>query len=173
MKKFTVFYLLLVSYFLFFPPLAYAVCPVCTVAVGAGLGISRALGIDDAVTSVWIGGFILSSSYWFYDWLTKKKPVLNTKNYLLLTILLMYVIVLVPLWYGKYIGRFGNELFGIDKIIVGVGMGSLVFLLAKWADKKVRRVKGKQSFNYQRVVFPVSGLVIMSLILNLIVTRVQ
>jgi hypothetical protein len=172
MKKFIAFYLLFVSLYLIFPPSAYAVCPVCTVAIGAGLGISRALGIDDAVTSVWIGGLILSSSYWFYDWLTKKKPALNTTNYLLLTIFLMYLIVLIPLWYGKYIGRYGNQLFGIDKIIIGTVAGSLVFLFAKWADQKVRQIKGKQLFNYQRVVFPVSGLVIMCLILGLVVSKI-
>ena len=173
MKKIIAFYLLFVFYFLIFPPLAYAVCPVCTVAVGAGLGISRALGIDDVVTSVWIGGLILSSSLWFYDWFTKKKPALNTKNFLLLTIFLMYAVVLIPLWFGKYIGRYGNELFGIDKIIVGTTVGSLVFLFTKWADQKVRQTRGKQFFNYQRVVFPVLGLVIMSLILDLVVSRIQ
>src|SRR3972149_11759116 len=52
---------------------AHAVCPVCTIAVGAGLGISRWLGIDDAVSGVWVGGIILSSSFWLLDWLVKKK----------------------------------------------------------------------------------------------------
>src|SRR3990172_4136169 len=65
-------------------PSALAVCPVCTVAVGAGLGISRALGIDDTVTSVWIGGLILSMSFWLIDWLKKKKtefPISNQQGW--------------------------------------------------------------------------------------------
>jgi len=58
--------------FLVFPAKVYAVCPICTVAVGAGLGISRWLGIDDSVTGLWIGGLILSSGLWLADWIGKK-----------------------------------------------------------------------------------------------------
>src|SRR3989344_8410054 len=85
--------LFLISYFLY-PDSVYAVCPVCTVAVGAGLGLSRALGIDDAVTSVWIGGLILSMSYWAIDWLGKKNlsltKKLGPKKLEITTIILMY-----------------------------------------------------------------------------------
>jgi len=55
-----------------FPTPARAVCPICTVAVGAGLGISRWIGIDDSVTGVWVGGLILSSGLWMADWVKKK-----------------------------------------------------------------------------------------------------
>ena len=34
---------------------AHAVCPVCTVAVGAGLGLAEWLGIDDSISGLWIG----------------------------------------------------------------------------------------------------------------------
>src|SRR3989304_8183686 len=84
------FYILYSIFNILFPPAAEAVCPVCTIAVGAGLGISRALGIDDAVTSVWIGGLILSMSFWFIDWIGKKRKKPLTTNYQLLTTVLMY-----------------------------------------------------------------------------------
>ena len=32
---------------------AGAVCPVCTVAVGAGLEGARLLGVDDVITGIW------------------------------------------------------------------------------------------------------------------------
>ena len=147
-----------------------AVCPVCTVAVGAGLGISRALGIDDAVTSVWIGGLILSMSFWTIDWLRKKKK-LEIGNWKLeiLVITIMYILTLVPLWYGKYIGRANNTLWGIDKIILGTFFGSLAFLLGMWVDRKVREKKGKQLFVYQKVVFPVVCLTITSVLLHFLI----
>src|SRR3989344_3129972 len=116
----------------------YAVCPVCTIAVGAGLGISRALGIDDAVTSVWIGGLILFMSFWFIVWFQKKKSKLLTTNYQFL-------------------------------FIFATAIGSLVFLLAKWADGKVRKVKGKQLFIYQKVVFPVVSLILSSVVLHFLI----
>src|SRR3972149_7194264 len=82
---------------------AHAVCPVCTIAVGAGLGLSRWLGIDDAISGVWVGGVILSSSFWLIDWLEKKNFKSLSFYYkfqykTLLISALMYVIVLVPLW---------------------------------------------------------------------------
>ena len=152
---------------------AYAVCPVCTVAVGAGLGISRALGIDDAVTSVWIGGLILSMSFWLIDWLRKKKK-LEIGNWKLeiLVIIIMYLLTLLPLWYGKYIGRPNNTLWGTDKILFGTFAGSIAFMIGKWADQKIREKKGKQLFVYQKVVFPVSALLLTSIFLELIVRNI-
>ena len=52
---------------------AKAVCPVCTVAVVAGLGLSRWLGIDDSVSGLWIGAVTVSISMWTINWLHKKK----------------------------------------------------------------------------------------------------
>lgn len=149
---------------------ALAVCPVCTVAVGAGLGISRVLGIDDTVTSVWIGGLILSSSFWLIDWLKKKKPNLPINDYQLAIIFVMYLLVLLPLWFGKYIGRPTNAIWGIDKILFGTVIGSLAFLAGIWLDKKIREIKSKQLFNYQKIVFPFVALVIISLALDILIS---
>ena len=66
-----VFSLFAIRYLLFVNEVD-AVCPVCTVAVIGGLGLSRWLGIDDAITGIWIGGLIISLSLWFTDWLYKK-----------------------------------------------------------------------------------------------------
>jgi len=170
MKKYLLTFLLIpISNFLF-PITVYAVCPVCTVAVGAGLGISRALGIDDAVTSVWIGGLVLSMSFWTYDWIGKKKPKFLTTNNLLLTTILMYVLVFVPLAYTKILGLAHNKIFGIDKILFGTLVGSLAFLFGKLADDKVRKIKGKQLFVYQKVIFPVSCLIITSVVLYFLIS---
>ncbi len=68
-------------------------CPVCTVTVIAGLGISRLLGIDDAVTSLWIGGFILSFSFITISWIDKKWPGLKVQRYRLSVIALLYFLV--------------------------------------------------------------------------------
>jgi hypothetical protein len=153
---------------------ALAVCPVCTVAVGAGLGLSRYLGIDDAISGIWIGGLTLSVSLWLVDWISKKKfktiQQFNHSTISLSLIALMYILVLLPLWYSKMIGVAGNTIFGIDKLLIGIVLGSITFLSAVFADKKLREIKGKQLFNYQKVAFPVSSLAIISLILNLLIT---
>ena len=59
---------------------ALAVCPVCTIAVGVGLGISRWLGIDDTVTGVWVGGLIVSSGLWMGNWIISKKWNSSSEN---------------------------------------------------------------------------------------------
>lgn len=139
-------------------------CPVCTVTVVAGLGISRLFGIDDVITSVWIGGFILSFSFITIDWINKRWPKTKIDNWKFLFIVLMYLLVLVPLKFNGSIGIAKNTLWGIDKILFGTIAGSAAFLIGIWADKKLREVRGKQLFNFQKVAFPVLALIIISLV---------
>lgn len=160
-----------------------AVCPVCTVAVVAGLGVSRQLGVDDIVTSIWIGGLILSASFWTIDWIEKSKfrekiykhickfKCGMTENQALKfwTILIMYGLVFVPLFFTHTIGIPGNTFWGIDKIIFGTVVGSVIFSAGMWADRSVRKARdGKQLFLFQKVVFPVLGLIISSLVFYLV-----
>jgi hypothetical protein len=139
-------------------------CPVCTVTVIAGLGLSRLLGIDDVVISLWIGAFILSFSFITIDWIEKKWPKLKIKRFSIPVIVLMYLLVLVPLKMNGSIGLPGIILWGIDKIVLGVIIGSIVFLFGAWTDKKERKIKGKQLFKFQKVVFPVIALILASVV---------
>src|SRR3990172_5964737 len=100
-------------------------CPVCTVSVIAGLGISRFLGIDDLITAIWIGGFILSFSFIFHGWLIKKWPKFQSAYSLYVTMLLMYGFALLPLVKTPTILR----------ILEGTFVGSVAFILGVWADK--------------------------------------
>lgn len=142
-----------------------AVCPVCTAAVVAGLGLSRWLGVDDSVSGIWIGGGLLSSSLWFFSWIIKKYPRLDSKLYKYLTVILTYALIIIPLVWSGVIGHPFNKLWGIDRLIVGVGLGSAAFLFGVWADKKIRKIKGGQLFTYQKVVFPISALIITGVLL--------
>lgn len=141
-------------------------CPICTVTVIAGLGVSRLLGIDDIISSLWIGGLILSFSFVTINWIVKRWPkfkILDSR-FKIPFIAAMYLLVLIPLFLNHSIGILRNRLWGIDKIILGVIIGSVVFLVGTWADKKVRRVKGKQLFPFQKVIFPTVALIITSLV---------
>ncbi len=122
------------------------------------------MGIDDSITAIWISGLILSLSFVIVDWVKKKWPKLKSKYYYFPTFILMYLFVLVPLKISHTIGILRNTIWGIDKIILGIFAGSIVFLIGIWADKKVRKIKGKQLFVYQKVVFPVLALIVASLI---------
>jgi hypothetical protein len=139
-------------------------CPVCTVTVIAGLGLSRILGIDDLITSIWIGAFILSFSFITINWIAKKWPKLKQKYYYFPTIILMYLFVLIPLKLDHVIGIKLNAIWGLDKIVFGIIIGSIVFLIGVWADKFQRKKYKKIFFPFQKVVFPVLALFITSLI---------
>lgn len=166
MKK--LFLLILPALSLFFPKTALAVCPVCTIAVGAGLGVSRWLGIDDSVSGIWVGGLIISLSFWLSDWLKKKnvKYLAKLKERVLVTssIVVWSLLTYLPLWKTGIIGHPYNTIFGMDKLIFGSIIGAGAFFLGVFADKKVREKKGKQLFNFQRVVLPVTALIIASLV---------
>lgn len=138
-----------------------AVCPLCTLAVGAGLGLSRALGIDDLVTSVWLGGLILSSGMWLGNWLTNKKifPGLATP----LAIIGMYLLTILPLFWSGIIGLPLNTWLGVDKVVMGIIIGSVLFMAGVATDQWLREQhQQKVYFPFQKVVLPVGWMVLGS-----------
>jgi hypothetical protein len=150
-----------------FPTPANAVCPVCTVAVGAGLGLCRFLGIDDTVSGIWIGGLILSSGLWLADWIGKRKW--NVPHKEVISVLLFYLFVIPPLYWAKMIGLSGNTLWGIDKTILGIFVGSMLFIFSVWTDKFLRsKNNGVVYIYYQKVILPILYLTIASFIFYLI-----
>lgn len=173
-KRILLTFLFFISLFLSSFSMAKAVCPVCTVAVAGGLGLSRYFGVDDTISGIWIGGLILSSSLWLINWLYKRnyfKYVKNLKVLLpikYLIIIIMYLLVLGPLAWKDIIGHPFNTVWGIDKLIVGIVVGSAAFWLAVWLDRKVRETSGKQLFNFQKIILPIFFLVILSIIMYLV-----
>lgn len=168
MKKVAAFFstlvILFTTHYLLLTQAVYAICPVCTVAVATGLGLARWIGIDDTVSGVWIGGLILSSSLWLINILGKKNPKFLIFNSKFLIIVAMYLLILIPLAWTGIIGHPFNRIWGIDKLAVGITFGSLAFLAGVRTDKKIREIKGKQLFNFQKVVFPLLALITSSLI---------
>lgn len=146
--------------------LSYAVCPVCTIAVGAGLGLSRFLGIGDLVIGIWLGGFLISLSLMSSNWLSKKDFFKKIKKqYLDLGTFVFYILLtFLPLQLTGITGHPLNSVLGIDKLWIGSLLGTLTFLASIYLDKKLRKIKGKQLINYQKVIFPIVLLAIVSLI---------
>ena len=108
---------------------------------------------------------MLSFSFVTINWINKKWPKIQILKFQFPFILLIYFLVLIPLKWNGSIGIAANSVWGIDKILLGTLVGSFVFLGGIWADKKVREIKGKQLFNFQKVIFPVAALAIISLVI--------
>lgn len=148
--------------FFFVIDYAQAICPVCTVAVAGGLGISRWLGIDDFISAIWIGGLALSITAWGWNYL-KKKNKLNGAT-ILAVLLLVYFSILFPLYKLNYINIPKNTIFGIDKILLGAGLGTIVFWIGVFANIKLKKLNGgKVYFPLQKVVIPLLLLLFASL----------
>ncbi|MCL5011029.1 MAG: hypothetical protein M1127_02365 [Patescibacteria group bacterium] len=143
---------------------ASAVCPVCTVAVGACVGLARWLKIDDRITGKNIFLLIVSLIWWTIDFLNKKnirfygRKIIITFGY--------YLIILLPLKFTNVIGHPFNKCWGMDKLLWGIIIGSAAFLLLSFLHLKLKQKnQNKSYFPYQRVIVPVVPLLILSLIL--------
>jgi hypothetical protein len=146
---------------LLFARSAQAVCPVCVVAVGAGVGLSRYLGVDDIISGLWIGGFIVSMIIWTIDYLQKKKIEFYGRK--ILVILLFYIFSVGPLWRSEIIGHPLNKIWGIDKLMLGIGTGSIFFLLAVFFNNFLKKKNsGKVYFPFQKVTVPIATIAILS-----------
>lgn len=140
---------------------AQAVCPVCTVAVGAGVGLSRWLGIDDTITGLWIGGLTLSMIVWTLNWFKKKEINFPGKN--LLTIIGYVLLIYISLVWTDLINHPDNTLWGFDKLLLGAAVGSVFFIAANATYNLLKeKNNGHAYFPYQKVAMPVGTLLILS-----------
>jgi len=141
---------------------ALAVCPICTVAVVGGVGLSRWLGIDDTISGVWIGGLIVSLSLWSHDWLTKKN--INIRGQKPLLFLTYIVFIMVPFIVSDIVGNHFNKLFGMDKLILGMVCGAVFFYLGSFVYNKIKEKRGKAHFPFEKIVMPIAPLIILSVV---------
>ena len=149
---------------------ALAVCPICTIAVGAGVGLSRWLGIDDSITGLWVGGLTVSMITWTISWFDKKN--IRFKGRLIITILGYYLLIVVPLY---FMGIMGNPLSTLcacgilDKLLLGIIAGSFGFWFgASWYYYLKEKNQGRAYFPFQKVVMPIAPLILLSIIFYLL-----
>jgi hypothetical protein len=142
----------------------YAVCPLCTVAVGAGIGLAQWFGVDDTISGLWIGGLVVSLIIWTIDWFNKRN--IRFKGRKIITTLVYYMVLIAPLYYPLHImGHPLNTLWGIDKLLLGIIIGSIFFLAgAIYYSYLKRKNHGHAYFPFQKVVMPVMPLVILSFV---------
>ena len=155
--------------FLLLAPLAAAkaVCPICTVAVCASVGLSRWLGVDDTITGLWVGGLAISVIIWTIDWLNRKKIRFFGRQPLI--VIGYYVLILWPLYHYNMVGHPLNKLWGIDKLLLGMAIGTIGFIAGVLLNGYLKKKNaGKAYFPFQKVVFPVGMLAVLSLVFYLI-----
>ena len=148
---------------------AMAVCPVCTVAVGAGLEGMRLLGVDDVISGIWAGGLTLSLIMWTVGWL-KNRGVKNVWLSVVLPVVGYYALLA-----GVYLlpdVQFGScTLWGIDKLLLGIIVGTIMFYAGVRCYARIKSKNGGHAqFAFQKVVMPVSFLLIATLVFWVIIS---
>ncbi len=165
MKKISIYLLSIFAISFLFAEKVLAVCPICAVAVGAGVGLSRWLGIDDSITGLWVGGLIVSMITWTESWLDKKN--IRFKGRIFVNVLGYYLLIVIPLFYSGIIMNPIHALCacGLDKLLLGIIVGSFGFWFgASWYYHLKEKNQGKAYFPFQKVVMPISPLIILSII---------
>lgn len=147
---------------------AVAVCPVCTVAVGAGLEGARLLGVDDVITGIWAGGLTLSLFFWTAGWL--KKHGVHSAFWQIVVPFVGYYALLGMVYFMPGITFGANTLWGIDRFMLGTIVGTVAFWLgARWYVKIKRENGGHAKFAFQKVVVPLSFLMVATAIFAAII----
>lgn len=139
------------------------VCDLCAVAIIAGTGLSRWLGISDLVSGVWFGALVLAMALWIISWLNKKNIKFLFRKPLI--VIGAYVFTIWPLYVAKIVGNPLNKFWGVDKLLFGMIVGTIAFGLGLVSYKVYINKKGKALFPFQKVVMPVGVVVIASLIM--------
>lgn len=163
MIQITALLFFLLSFFVFSMPVK-AVCPVCTLAVGGGVLLSRYLGVDDLIIGIWVGGLLISLGLWFSTFI--KKTFFKGQEWLL--VVFLWLSTAIGFKEAGFIGNPFCKLFGYDKLLLGMISGSVAFLLGFGSDFLLRKINkknpGKALFSYQKVVLPVIFLVLSTLV---------
>ena len=141
---------LISTFGLLFASTAKAVCPVCTVGVFAGVGLSRWLKIDDTITGLWIGGFTVLLIMWTIQYLDKKN-IRFPGRAILLTVA-YYAMTIWPLRSIEIIGNQQHNIWGMDKLIFTITLGSISFFAFEKWYRADRAKRGKSLFRYQKVI---------------------
>lgn len=161
-KKYSI--LLSLAGFAFVKPV-YAHCPLCVVGAGAGLSLSRVLGIDDSITGVWMAAFLGVMSFWINNSIIKKSA--SKKEYIPFQKLIIYIAIFATTIFSFY--RFGliNEhnglIYNLPKLTFGLLTGGALLYLVDMVNEAIKKKKGKVLFSYQSLVFTLGSMFLLSI----------
>jgi len=134
------------------------------VATGFFLGIFRWLGVDDTIIGLWIGAFIFSVAVLFANFLIRKK--IKIPFQLFFVTLSFYLAMIAILLFTNSINPLNqyNSVFGINKIIFGMILGTLILLTVPKLNEFIKKQnEEKVFFSHQKVAVAVGLLLIVSL----------
>jgi len=166
--KIIYFLFLILALRLILAPTALAHCPLCAAGAGAGITLSRLLGIDDSITGVWVGAFLGAISFWTQISLGQRKKVFLRPFVGFFLYVLVFVSTLWSFYKFNVVVKHG-DIFGIHKLTFGIVLGGGVFYLVDKLNKYLVKPNGKGFFPYQRMVVSLGSMVVLSIFVFILI----
>jgi len=139
-------------------------CPVCTIAIGAALPLTRRLGVPDMVAGIWVGAFLAILGYWIIKFFDKRGWRFWGRN----TIILALSVASIGFVYLGATPYNPCTYFGflkIDPVLFGTIIGAVLFIATeKIYDFMKAHNNGHAHFPFEKVVLPIIVLSIASFI---------
>ena len=137
-------------------------CAVCTVAVGASLGIARKMGVDDSVVGVWSGALLVLLGYWTLKWMDKKGWNFKGRDFTILSLSVLMILFVYMLPELKYTPK-AILIFWIDPFLFATVCGALVLHYSSEFYQWMKRKNGGHAhFPFEKVVVPVVSLCLIA-----------
>ncbi len=143
---------------------ANAICPMCTIAVGAGLTFLEVWGVDLLLAGIWAGGLTLSLVFWTASYMNRRG--IKSGYWYLLDFILYYAFLGAVYLLPEF--KFGAKtLWGIDKLLLGIIVGTVLFYIGAKLHARIKAKNGgKSKFPFQKVIIPISFLVIATIVFS-------
>lgn len=142
-------------------------CPICTVAIGAALPITRRLGVPDAVAGLWVGAFLAIMGYWIIKFMDRRGWCFVGRN----AIVLAASVATIGFAYVGQVRYSPCEYFGflnVDPLLFGTVLGAVLFIVTeKLYDWMKMKNGGHAHFPFEKVVLPVVVLAVASGLLTI------
>ncbi len=146
--------------------MANPACPICTIAVGASLGIAREMGLSDNIVGLWAGALFTLLGYWLIKWFEKKNWNFFGRDIILiaLSISMIGFIYIKDIIYTPIPIMY---IFYLDAFLFSTLLGALIVIVTSnlYTYMKIKN-GGRSHFPFEKVLLPVIALILASLYLN-------
>lgn len=151
------------SLFFLFPLSTKGVCPICTITTAGTVGLCRWLKIDDLLSGIWIGAFLVSFSLWLSFFLKKRFFSFPFQSFFIL--FFIYFLTLSSFYYFNLLGNTPNKIYNIERLLFGILTGTLCFPVAIGFHQFLRKLnKGKSFFSFQKIIIIFVFLIILTFV---------
>lgn len=114
-----------------------------------------------------MGALTIITALWMVKWLESRKIRFMFRRPLI--VIATFLLTVWPLYGMKLVGNPLNMLWGVDKLLLGMTAGTVVYIVAAFLDELARILNNQKVFvPFQRVIIPVVLLAFSSLVFYLL-----